>query len=573
MSADVIERLHLPVFLEISIATSTIYELMAQKLRFNDDQEDLIEQEPIADSKSLEDYLQIFRRRKYYIVLPILPLILISFMAAMLLPPVFHSSAVVLIEEQHIPTELVKSTVSSYADERIKQIQQKITTTEIINKIIDKFDVYADEKKKLTPVELAENFKLHTTLDLISADVINNGRKAVATMAFKLGFDHKKPDVAQKVVNELVSLYLSENIRKRTEQAAETSNFLESETDKFKLEIQKAESAIADFKQKNSDSLPEMLTTNLASQSRIETELQQLDLQEKMIQERISSLRLQLTIVSPVNTPRRENKTARDLPDTLPELQAEYDRLITNFNESHPDVKAVKRKMLAMEQSQNSADPKHAIISNPAFLQIQSDLDSAQIELSNIAKQRQILREKLNQLDLSISKTHQVERGYDELMRDLENNKKKYQDLKSKSLDARLAVSMEEEGKSEKFTLQEPPSFPIKPEKPNRMKVMLMGMVVSIGIGFGLGLLVEFTDGTIRGRNALHDAIGLDPLVMIPYISNEDDELKAKKEKMFFTSITIVFIVVFLAAVHVLYMPLDVLYEKLSIKINSMLNS
>lgn len=202
----------------------------------------------LEEEISLKDYLQIARRRKYTIILPMLALLMLSAIVAIILPPVYRSKATILIEQQHIPTDLVRSTVVSFADERIRQIEQKLMTIDNLNKIIEKFDLYPEERKVVNPSILADSFRKSTTLELINADVIGNGHNSKATLAFTLSFDHKVGVVAQKVANELVTLFLDENIRTRTQRAEESTKFLEEESEKVKQEIQKIENQLADYK-------------------------------------------------------------------------------------------------------------------------------------------------------------------------------------------------------------------------------------------------------------------------------------------------------------------------------------
>ncbi len=175
----------------------------------------------LEQEKSIKDYLQILRRRKYTIIVPMLVLLFLSLVITIALPPVYRSKATILIEQQHIPSDLVKSTVISFADERIRQIEQKLMTIDNLNKIIEKFNLYRKEKSYVNASDLAEQFKEATTLELINADVIGKGKNSKATLAFTLSFDYRVAPIAQKVANELVTLFLDENIRSRTQSAEE----------------------------------------------------------------------------------------------------------------------------------------------------------------------------------------------------------------------------------------------------------------------------------------------------------------------------------------------------------------
>ncbi|MCK5926433.1 MAG: lipopolysaccharide biosynthesis protein, partial [Methylococcales bacterium] len=89
------------------------------------------------NSKSIADYLQIIKRRKNIIIIPMLSLWLLSLVVTLVLPPLYRSEALILIEQQSIPLDMVRTTVVSYVDQRIMQIGQKLMTVHSLNKIIN----------------------------------------------------------------------------------------------------------------------------------------------------------------------------------------------------------------------------------------------------------------------------------------------------------------------------------------------------------------------------------------------------------------------------------------------------
>ena len=524
------------------------------------------------ESKTIKDFLQIARRRKYFIVIPMLLLLLSSVLIALLLPPVYRSEATILIEQQHIPIELIKSTVVSFADERIQKIQQKIMRIDNINKIIKKYSLYSKKAGQLSATELAEFFVDNVSLNVVSADVISQGRQSKATLAFDLSFDHKNAVIAQKVANELVTLFLAENARSRTERARETSVFLSEEATKYKQKIQEIEDKLAEYKDKYNDSLPELLPVTLASITRLENELLQLKLQEKMLNERKSNLRSQLAMTkSSIVFPRQSDGSQ---PVTLRSLKAEYSKLLAKYSESHPDVKAVKRKIKNFKPSDNKGSRNTGENNyNPIYLQLQSELKIVTVEAGSIGSRRAQLNEALRQLQENVSRTNQVERGYNDLQRDLKSNRAKYSELNAKYMDAKLAQTLEEEQKAEKFSILEPPRVPARPEKPNRIKIIFMGFMLSIFGGLGIGYLAEVLDGGIRGQSALINVTGFEPLVVIPYIINDEDLSRTRKNKINFIIIGVSVFVLLILAVHFLYIPLDLIMYKVLHKMELLISS
>ena len=141
-----------------------------------------------------------------------------------MLPPIYQSEGVILIESQEIPRDLVLSTVTSYAEQQIQVIKQRILTTSRILETLDKYDVYADERESSTVSLLVEKFRSNVQVDMINANVIDptRGRAQRASIAFKVSFMDDSPGIAQKVANELVTMFLDENVKTRTSKAAET---------------------------------------------------------------------------------------------------------------------------------------------------------------------------------------------------------------------------------------------------------------------------------------------------------------------------------------------------------------
>ncbi|MBE8232300.1 MAG: hypothetical protein HAW67_01095 [Endozoicomonadaceae bacterium] len=284
-----------------------------------------------------------------------------------------------------------------------------------------------------------------------------------------------------------------------------------------------------------------------------------------MLYARQVSLQSQLALTNPNLT---STVSGQGTPSTLIELNAELNRLASKYSENHPNIKAIKRKIANYKPSVNQSGGQ--AINNPAYLQAKAELDITILELRNSKSQRSRLQEKLSSLEARISQTPHVERGYNDLLRDLDNNKEKYKELRAKYLEAKLAQTLEEEQKAEKFSILEPPRVPTTPDKPDRLKIFFLGFVVSIGGGIGIGFLAEMMDGSIRGYRSLEYITGFEPLIVIPYIQNEGDKQKIRKNLISFAIFGLILLIAMIAAIHILYMPLDMIWFKVLHKLNTL---
>ena len=237
-------------------------------------------------------YVFSFVRRRFLMLVAIFTVIFATGSAiALLLPAVFRSQATILVESQQIPDTLVRSTVTSLADERIQIIEQRVMTRANVLRIIKKFKLYRNRRAWLNNTELVELARESTSIDRIQFSRGRQRQSNAAIVAFTVAFEIEDPAVAVQVTNELVTLILDENVRARTSRASETTKFLTRETEQREQELNKLEIEIARFKEEHKDALPESLNFRLGSLERMErrlidfeTELRTLDQEQRLFE-------------------------------------------------------------------------------------------------------------------------------------------------------------------------------------------------------------------------------------------------------------------------------------------------
>src|SRR5665213_2640436 len=136
---------------------------MLQKVDFEDDFQAL--QEDRSHLLRSGFYWQLFKRRWPYFVFPFVLLAPIGIVAALLWPPTYLSEGKILVQSQQIPTELVRPTVTSAAQERIQVIEQRTMTRENLLAIIDKFQLFPEKRNFLSATELVELMRKDTKIE------------------------------------------------------------------------------------------------------------------------------------------------------------------------------------------------------------------------------------------------------------------------------------------------------------------------------------------------------------------------------------------------------------------------
>lgn len=508
---------------------------------------------------SLNDYIAIIKHHALLLILSGVAILGVCLAVAFSLPPTYESSGTILIESQQISPDLVAANNNTFADERIEVIRQRVMTRENLTAIIDKYDLFAAQSRQLTVSEKVEEMRNAIAVTLVSAAVKGLGE---VTIAFRLSFEHRQPEIANKVANELVTLFLNENIRQRTERATENTEFVKQEADKLEVALNAQDNLVADYKQKHSGALPEHQELRMNMLTRAETDLKEVDRDYKAAREELRFNELELTAANAgIATKPGVVGAGADKPQDLGSLKAEYVRLLTLYTEAHPDVRAVKRKIAALEANRALAGSV-AVPTNMDVAKAQAQIAATEARIRSLADQKQQTLKKIAEIEAQIIETPQVERGLITLMRDHENAKKKYEEMRAKEMGAKISESLEQENKAERFVLLEPPLMPEKPIRPNRKKVVAMGFVLApVGAG-ALVMLLEMISPRVRGAEALASVLGRRVLVSIPYIHTRAELARRKQWQTRLIISGLVIFMIVLVLLHFLYMPLDLLIVK-----------
>lgn len=575
----------------------------------------------------IAEYLAVLRRRARLLGMTIGVVLFVTVLFALFLPSVYRSTATILIEQQEIPVDLVRSTVTTYADQRIQVIGQLVMTSANLVGVIRKFNLYPKLQEREPREVLVERMRKEIKMDLISADVVDprSGRPTQATIAFSVSYESQSPDLAQKVANELTTLYLNENIKSRNDSARDTSKFLADEAEKLRLLIVEMEAKLAVFKRKHINQLPENAQLSLQILDRTEREADDVEREIRMLEERKVYLEAQLVQINP-NAPvytesgdrvlapagrlkaleSREMSMAALYSVTHPDLvkarkeiaalrkelgyvdsvdelevrlnaaRADLAQATKKYTPDHPDVKRLESTAASLEQGLEQARRTVGAKSasnkpdNPAYLQLKSQYDAADGQIASLRVKRGELRKKQGDYERRLSSTPGVESEYRALTRDHENSQRKFQEVKSKQLEAQLAQSLESERKGERFTLIEPPMLPEQPIRPKRTLIMLLGMVFSLVAGIGVIAGAEALDRSVRGSMDLHRLFNMAPLAVIPYIDNSVDVAQQAQFRLRFRRGLIamgVAILLLVAIVHFFFKPLDVMWFQVLRKI------
>ncbi|MDD5434132.1 MAG: GNVR domain-containing protein [Nitrospira sp.] len=474
-----------------------------------------------------EDYIEIIIRRKWFVIIPFIISIIGVIVALLIMHPMYKSSTLILVEPQKVPETYVKATVTEEVQERLNTISQQVMSRTRLESVIKEFDLYHGKKDKMGSEEIVELMRKNIEVD------VKGDPKKKELSAFSISFSDNSPEIAMNVTNRLASLFIEENLKAREQQAEGTTEFLENQLEGLKTVLETYENQIKIFKQRYMGELPTQLETNLRTLDRFQLDIQTTNDSLRGAEERKITLEKQLAdLKSSIASGTIVENTADPVRSRLNELQKQLSQLSAIYTERHPDIIRLKNEIAETEKglkenrpSDKGSEGTDSTVTktrtsneNSLYVSLVNQLMDVNADIKGLREKQKEITKNISIFQNRVERMPTTEQKMAVLMRDYENTRTNYQSLLNKKLDAQLAESLEKRQKGEAFRILDPANLPVKPFKPDRLKIVLAGLAIGLGGGIGFVFLLEFIDASFRRPEDVYNSVGLPVLASVPRI-------------------------------------------------------
>ena len=451
--------------------------------------------------------------------------------ASWVLPARYTSSTLILVEQSTMPKNYVVPNVNDDLQQRLQSMTEQILSRSRLLAVINEMKLYVKDQSRLSPDDEVATMRKDIKIDLVKG---TNDRIS----AFTVSYSAADPTVAQEVTNKLTTLFINENLEVRQEASEGTTKFLESQLQTVRQSLEAQEEKIRGFKGQHIGALPAQLESNLQILNGLQSQLQsQEDALNNAKQQRVYLE----TLVNQYHTLQGSSKGPDGTRVTVASVEQELDKLrrqlvdlSSSYNDQYPEIRILKDKIAATERlrqqlltNQKASAETNVESSEPAnsvpeamsagelslLPQLRSQLRANQTEIKNreqniatLRGQIDSYRGRLNEEPLREQELADLTRGYDQ-------SKASYDDLLKKKNESAMATSMELLQQGERFRILDPPSLPVKPSFPNRLKFCGLGLLLGIGLGLAVVLALEGMDDRI------YDEADFKRLLPVPVVS------------------------------------------------------
>ena len=473
---------------------------------------------------TVEDYLTILKRRWWIIAIPALLLPIVGYGTSFLIPPQYVSQTLVLINQQRVPEEIIKSVVSEDLNSRLASMKEQILSRASLEPIIKKYNLYDSLRDDMDQrVQLARKA---TDIQPIRSDIHSSGLPG-----FHISFTASDPQTAQQVCQEITSLFTSANTRIRGQAAQSTVDFLTQQVTAAKANLDDLDQKLAAFKLQHAGELPDdtqpntqILTSLSARLDATNTQLNSLQQNKTMAESMLAQQEQALAALPAGSSTRSPDATEKELEN----LQMQESDLSVHYTDDYPPLKRVRARIAELQkqiakQAEAPSTPAATTAKRPepaSIAQLRTHIKILDSTIAQTRQEQQQINAQIAKYQGKISSTPLVEGQEKELTRDYTTSLENYNTLKAKLDTATMGIEMEHQQQGETFSLVDAANLPESPNWPKRPLFAVGGLMAGIVLGLGIIALIEYRDTALQSERDVWAFTQLPTLAVIAWTDN-----------------------------------------------------
>jgi len=485
----------------------------------------------------VEDYLNIIRRNWQWIAGPLLAGLTIATVGAYFWPNTFISTAAIRVVPPQVPERLVPTNVNVQMGERVRTMAQTILSRNTLTNIITTYDLYRKDRGRFPMEDVIENMRK----DIQIGGIRNLGGRENGSTAFQINFSYENRYVAQKVTRDLMTRFIDENLRERSQQSQMTTQFLREQHDEAQRELEAVEQKITAFRSANQGRLPEQMDMNLGqiaaldqrinslntSMARANQDRLTLEGELRALREKLNSLPKMVNASGAQPAAGQANavdQTLQRMNTNIGQMEAALQQMLDVYKETYPDVPRLRQRIAAARRDRDNyinttlalpptaggsgdAPARTAApqVRNREVIEIEADLErvrgqikARELEAERYLREIAATEEKQRAVQARIESGPAGAQSYELLLRDREMAKTKYDDYSRKLNNSAIATDLENRKQGETLEVLDLPSLPETPAAPNRPLIIGVGAILGLVLGVGLVTFREAKDGSLK---------------------------------------------------------------------------
>ena len=476
---------------------------------------------------TMEDYAAILRRHKRTLILLAILGPALGYLLCFALPKEYTSQTTILVDQPAVSASYVTDISSGDLKQRLTTLQEQILSRSRLEAMINKFGLYPQERKQQASMEvLVDKLRKKIAVTPVKPMAESNSTQLPG---FIIKVSDRNPALAQKVCNEIASVFLQENQRVKHEQASGATVFLTKQLDDAKVKLDDQDAKLAAFKSRYAGMLPDEQPANLNLLAGLNTQLDAATQALSRAQQDKSFA--ESVLAQQLAGQAGDNPSAQK---QLAQMQSDLAALLAKYTEDHPDVIRLRQSIADLKQKMASSagassTTTAATVDTPEIQQLRAQVHQYDATIKEKTAQQRDVQRQISLYQSRLQTTPSVEEQYKVLTRDHESALTFYNDLLKKRSESAMYGDMNHQTQIGEFRILDAANLPESPSFPNPLYFTLGGLAAGLALGVGLMGLRELRDKTLRTEEDVEFFLQLPTLANIPSVEGARRHAAARK--------------------------------------------
>lgn len=512
--------------------------------------------------------IDILRRRRILAAVIFTTVMVSAIAFARYLPDLYKATALVLVERP-VSESFVRTAVSGELESRLHVIKQEILSRDRLTRLVERFNLYPEMRQRASMEDVLNQMRL-------DVDVLPSGPEQVSgrtrTVSFTLSYTGTSRETVSEVTNAIASFYVTQNDLMRSEEAVRTSQFLRTQLDEARKQLSRQEQAMRSYTAQYIGEMPQQVGVNLATLERLNAELRMnadrqlstIEQREKLLDGLAVSGALIARAEGGVTSADALSNDVLERLKQIEKMKQDLAGLEAQFTDRHPDVVVLRERIANLEREldvqkqrevaerrQREEAERKAAAAGVASEVVppqarRRTLEALDAELERLSKEEASIRQSIAMYEQRLESTPERQQDYNLITRDYQGAKDLYDGLLKRYEEAQFAASVETDRQGERFRILEPALPPAGPAAPNRLRLMILGLLLALGAAVVAVIIAEQLDTSFHSVDELREFTAVPVIATIPRIG---DMPTAGKLRIAFATVSVIAVISLVATV------------------------
>ena len=470
------------------------------------------------------DYVAVLRRRKWWLIVPIVLAVIVGAIVLALSPRQYKSQAEIGIAAPTLSQELLKGVGSLDTRERQRAISQQLLSRAVLERVVREERLSPDRPVEDSAAALRANVEQNIEVP----NPIGRGSKE-GLDSFRLGYVDSSPDRAQRIANRLATVFVEENSKTTTQRAENTSEVLGQQLRDSQEKLNRIAEQLRAKKEAYMGRLPDQTNANVSMLNGLRSQFESISNSLRAETERLSQVEASLqTMRQGTGDGAITAVGAAVIMSGQSRLNALQQQLTQaralGYTDIHPEVIRLKGEMaeaqkeLSAAREEKPANRDELLNADPAYRAKLEEANRLRVRINQLRTAEGQARAQIASYQSKVDAAPMVEQELSPLTQEYELERTRYTELASRHQNALSNEDITRKQGGERFVVLMPAFLPTRPSSPDFVK----GMVMALGLGFALGAAAvvgrEFLDRSVHDAKALQSEFEVPVLGEIPKI-------------------------------------------------------